>query len=671
MNLQKIIDEEIASIKKTTKPLYLSLSKVSLGFYRGSSPFEIKGDFILNSKNLNNIPVTVEYNNNLVEIEIDCDEEEINAFLLKDEATLLKAVKKSLTCDSFSDKPAFIVGPPGTGKTKVITKIIEEGLKNGKKILVTSPTNMAVENVFERIDAEKLGLNYDEVVLTIKTDEQELKRFSPENIKANKIAPLLDEIEILEMAKDDLLKTRRESQPKLEMHKSSKEAFETMLSDQKRILSIKISKEKEIKTSLENIQNRINVLTTNAFIKSVASIFMSKKLEELKEQEFLTKKKLTAIEDEIKEINEKIESIDGENKIATDKYKEAKEELYESQNAINKISNKIKELRKNVDKLRADNIYDDVKIVGATLVNAALNKKIQNAEFDMIIVDEASMALVPYLVAVSQSLKEEEKKQGIIKYEHDSSFYQAQNDAIKTALNKRLVFVGDPRQLSPIANTYEMKQNVFSLFEVEDIFNGKKVKNAVFLDTNFRNHPQITQAASNLFYGGMLKSGKVDDGSASLYIKKSNSKMVSSQGSFVNYGNMKVVVSQVEMALKRGRRSIGIITPYRKQALLIEENLSDIKNEYPDADIQAGTIHTFQGKEKDIIIYDITFSPGENDEYIPAAYNGDNSVSETGKLLNVAMTRGTSFFIVIGNIEKILEMKKNTFLKKWLLEIKN
>lgn len=668
MNLNKLIDAEIASIKKSTKPVNVHLVKTSTGAYKCSLPFEIKGDYILNSKNLNDVPVSVEYNNNNVEVEIDSEEEEINAFLSKDESTLLKAVKKSLKCDSFTDEPAFIVGPPGTGKTKVITKIIEEGIKNNKKILITSPTNMAVENVFERIDTDKLGLSYDQIVLTIKTEEKGLKSFSPENIKTKKLQPLLDEVEVLEMAKKELLQTKMEVQPKIEMKKTSKESLATMLSNKKRILNQKESEKKEVSNSISDLKHRIDTLSGNTLIKSIANIFMSKKLEEFEQQMLLEQKKLDTIEDEIKSINEEIESLENSKTIADEEYDSSYEELSEAENSIKKISDRIKTLKKDIEMLRADNIYNDVKIVGATLFNAALNQKIQNAEFDMIIVDEASMALVPLLVTVSQSLKDK-KEINICKYKYDDSFYEAQNKAIEMALNKKIVFVGDPKQLPPIARTFEMQQSIFDIYEVENIFNGEDVKNAVLLNKNFRNHPHITKASSELFYGGMLKSGKKDDGSASLFIKRSSSKMVASQGSFINYGNMKIAVAQVEMALKRGRRSVGIITPYRKQALLIEENILQLKKEYPDADIQAGTVHTFQGKEKEIIIYDLTFSPGDDSNYIPAIYNGDID-SNTGKLLNVAMTRAESFFIVIGDIEGILNIKtKNLIVKDWLLEI--
>lgn len=61
-----------------------------------------------------------------------------------------KAVKKALgmTEESF----LFIIhGPPGTGKTKTITEIVWQLYKQRKNILITSHTNVAVDNVLERL----------------------------------------------------------------------------------------------------------------------------------------------------------------------------------------------------------------------------------------------------------------------------------------------------------------------------------------------------------------------------------------------------------------------------------------------------------------------------------------------------------------------------------------
>jgi len=670
LNATQAIDAEIASIKKKVQPVNVWLYKTGDGVYKGTLPFKIEGDYILNSKEIKDHPVVVEYLDSQVVVQLESDEEKINAFLSKDESVLLQALKANIKTDGLKEEPSFIIGPPGTGKTKVITKILEEAMSADKKVLVVSPTNMAVENVFERLDTKSTSLKDGEVVLTIKTQVDILQEYSQESIKQRKLSPIKDEIEILKMAKESMLKTIRDAQPTIEAKKSKKEVTSTMLHNLNKDFSEIANKHKEVQTLLEEIKGRIEALTSNSFLKGVANMFLSEKLKELEELKNNYEKSLQVLREKMDQIDVEIQKAKNKDSNALKELKKAKDSEREARDSIQKITDRIKELDKEAEKISSGNLFDAAKIVGATLVNAALNKKIQEGDFDMIIVDEASMATVPYLYVAAQALNEKNIEK--IDYKDDKSLYAAQNDAVRIAINSKIIFVGDPKQLPPIANTYEMRQTIFDIYGAVNIFKGENVKNTVLLDINFRNHPDITALASKLFYGGLLKSGKKSDGKSSLFVRRSTSKMVFSQGSYVNHGNAAIVREQVAKALQRGRRSIGVITPYKKQAMLIEEGFEQLKNEYPDADIQAGTVHTFQGKEKGIIIYDLTYSPSEMDNgVVPATYNGDIN-SNTAKLLNVAMTRAEDFFIVVGDVEGIKNnLPDGLAIKSWVEEIAN
>ncbi|MBK9453351.1 MAG: AAA family ATPase [Bacteroidetes bacterium] len=68
---------------------------------------------------------------------------------LKSDATQLETVKEAI-----HRQPLFLVqGPPGTGKTTVIVEMIQQILKRqpDARILVTSQSNLAVDNVLERL----------------------------------------------------------------------------------------------------------------------------------------------------------------------------------------------------------------------------------------------------------------------------------------------------------------------------------------------------------------------------------------------------------------------------------------------------------------------------------------------------------------------------------------
>lgn len=49
-------------------------------------------------------------------------------------------------------KVSVVTGPPGTGKTQMIVNLIANALLFGKKVLVASKNNKAVDNVKERFD---------------------------------------------------------------------------------------------------------------------------------------------------------------------------------------------------------------------------------------------------------------------------------------------------------------------------------------------------------------------------------------------------------------------------------------------------------------------------------------------------------------------------------------
>ena len=69
-----------------------------------------------------------------------------------------EAVKRSLEAQNFH----LIVGPPGTGKTYVILELIHNLLKSDQKILITAWTNVAVDNILERLDP-----SWDDVVTRV------------------------------------------------------------------------------------------------------------------------------------------------------------------------------------------------------------------------------------------------------------------------------------------------------------------------------------------------------------------------------------------------------------------------------------------------------------------------------------------------------------------------
>jgi hypothetical protein len=109
------------------------------------------------NKNLSNFlfdPNTARQSTEDIEEEKNRILSNLNEPLLRNQPKQLEAVAKSLLAKDV----ALIQGPPGTGKTTVIAEIIWQTLlkEPDAKILVTSQTNLAVDNALERLKGKKL-----------------------------------------------------------------------------------------------------------------------------------------------------------------------------------------------------------------------------------------------------------------------------------------------------------------------------------------------------------------------------------------------------------------------------------------------------------------------------------------------------------------------------------
>ncbi len=59
--------------------------------------------------------------------------------------------KKAVDMALSAEETALIHGPPGTGKTTVLVEIIRQAVANGQKVLASAPSNIAVDNMLEKL----------------------------------------------------------------------------------------------------------------------------------------------------------------------------------------------------------------------------------------------------------------------------------------------------------------------------------------------------------------------------------------------------------------------------------------------------------------------------------------------------------------------------------------
>ena len=105
--------------------------------------------------------------------------------------------------------------------------------------------------------------------------------------------------------------------------------------------------------------------------------------------------------------------------------------------------------------------------------------------------------------------------------------------------------------------------------------------------------------------------------------------------------------------------TIGVITPYKGQVSLLRALKKEREyDDHFDSRVKIGTVHTFQGSECDIIIFDMVDCPkleSGRENRIGRLYSGN----EGERLLNVAVSRAKHKLIVVCDPEYIKNIPGN------------
>lgn len=241
---------------------------------------------------------------------------------------------------------------------------------------------------------------------------------------------------------------------------------------------------------------------------------------------------------------------------------------------------------------------------------------------------------------------------------------EAGQSAIHTAIGplfrfRKAVVVGDVFQLEPIRRhkneiieTSHLSAQLKSLVnadensiqnaadrgsDVYDILKDEKV--GIILNEHRRCEKSIVQFSNQYVYNNCLQVTK--ENQIKPFLNR-NIVMLDVRGIKSDNINsteidicIRVVDKLVEIYGDEYKKKIGIITPYRKQA----DSLNDhFKN------IDCGTVHVFQGDEKEIIILSLVIDN-------PKQIGSLNFIGGKPNFLNVAFTRAKSQLIIIGNYE--------------------
>ncbi len=299
------------------------------------------------------------------------------------------------------------------------------------------------------------------------------------------------------------------------------------------------------------------------------------------------------------------------------------------------IKAKIKDTREEL-KEHTGYLIGKVKVVFSTIANFVINPLLKDGEFDNIIVDEASMLAKPQLIALARKVK------------------------------KRIILVGDFQQLAPIstAGVPILRENVFKMCGIDIAHTCHPALHQLL--NQRRSNPKIVDIINHSFYADRLKAqnslydsivaGPPYSGNVvGMYCVDNGTVKFTRGGTRQNIANADAVMNLLDMYSEGVEEifSIGVITPYTGQVALLKALFSkkEYNTDFQDR-VKIGTVHTFQGSESDVIIFDmVDCLKFEKDKtpYFGRIYGGE----EGEQLLNVAISRAKHKLIVVCDPECI------------------
>lgn len=234
----------------------------------------------------------------------------------------------------------------------------------------------------------------------------------------------------------------------------------------------------------------------------------------------------------------------------------------------------------------------------------------------------------------------------------------------------QIIIAGDPKQLGPVCQS-TIGECLFEISMLERLMKSspyKKTKNTGYdenyvtkLINNYRSHPSILHIPNKLFYDDELlamggRHTTIAESWSNLpkknfpiifHATKAQESRESSSPSVCNYFEIKIIMDYIDLLLNTKfdnkqiqQSNIGIVTPYALQRSKIHQKLNEkyLKN------ISVGTVETFQGQERDVIIIStVRTCLYQHNEKIHPGFLANP------KRFNVAITRAKALLIVIGN----------------------
>ena len=173
------------------------------------------------------------------------------------------------------------------------------------------------------------------------------------------------------------------------------------------------------------------------------------------------------------------------------------------------------------------------------------------------------------------------------------------------------------------------------------------------LKEHYRCHPDIINFSNRFFYDNILrvKTEQLNDGGIEFISHNGDCQKPPDNRSWINEEEIILVIDKL-LNLKKSLscKDIGVVTPFRAQAMEIKNRISKLESftENDLINLTIDTAHKFQGDEKKVMIYSLTAGPSMSEKTYSWMSGGDASNPHERNLINVAVTRARSKLYIIG-----------------------
>ena len=534
-----------------------------------------------------------------------------------------KAVKNAM-----ENQISVIQGPPGTGKTQTILNIIANILMQGKTVQIVSNNNSATENVYEKLSSSKYNLGF--VAATLGNSMN--KKIFVENQDVN--------------------------YPDFSLWKTNENSYDLQKKIAEQSSQLKTVFDK--KEKIARLRQELSQLVTEQEYFSQYVQESDVDTDNIRLKKKLSSKHWMVLWQECQLISEekkaigfwfKIKALLKYGVIDWNFYKQDISKIITTFQAMYygtkkaELSAEIADIENYLNNVNK-NLLDDLCNQSMIVLKDKLARKYEGKSSRKIFSEdnlwkEPYDVLAEYPVILSTTFSSRNSLNSDVVYDYlimdEASQVDIATGALALSCARNVVIVGDTKQL-PNVITDDIKVKAKAIFDTFNVNEGYQYTKSflqsildvmpnvtqTLLREHYRCHPKIINFCNQKFYRGKLIIMTTDKGEEDVLAVV---KTVAGNHERNHYSQRQIDVIKNEIIPKyvSNPKETGIIAPYKNQVEALSKEITDI---------DAATVHKFQGKEKDNII--ISTVDDEISDFADDPY-----------LINVAVSRAKKKLILV------------------------